>query len=420
MNNLIVNQGRVAAVGDNEILGDILSAGNDITRIDLHGRTVLPGFCACNFDFLDWSYSHEILDLSLCEKFLDVKNILKAFVKNNTHPLRGWIIGRNLSDTINITADDLDDFITNYPCAIFKSKYAVFNTQAMLATGQEGDFNIDTLEALKIIPPLNSEDIIYLIKTYSTQLAALGFTEVWLTPENYQRDIFFEQAYDLLPFRVRLNYKFDDNDALNNFLAEGIRTGDGRPLCKAGAIIISGDNNPYEQALMIENAHNSGMQIICDNNKTCFKVLERANRHKKIRTRDLIFNPDENIYDRMKNFGMGGIVTHEQKNLEPAFQNGIILSAGYEDINLTRPLKDIANFVENGLTLAQAINLYTWGGAWNGHNERRRGEISIGSDADLIILERDPFLIKTNEIGTIDITMTFCAGELVYNSGVIM
>ena len=419
-NNLFLAQGRILAVGDNEILSDILSSGDELTRIDLHGRTVLPGFCTCDFDFIQWAYSHEVLDLSSCEKFLDVKNFLKAFTKNNNNPLRGWVVGRNLSDTINITADDLDDFISNFPCAVFKSKYATFNTQAMLATGQEGDFNIDVANALKLIPPLSADDIIYLIKTYAPQLSAMGYSEIWLRPENYQADIFFEQAYDLLPFRVRCNFEFENNEALNNFLESGMRTGDGRPLCKIGAVIVSGDKNPYEQALMIETAHNSGMQLMCENNKTCLKVLERANRNRKIRTRDLIFNPDETIYSRMKSSGMGGIVTSVQKNLNAAFQNGIILSAGYSSTNLIRPLKNIADLVESGLSLAQAINLYTWGGAWNGLNERRRGEIVVGSDADITILERDPFLIKTSEIGTIDIAMTFCAGELVYNSGAIM
>ena len=39
--------------------------------------------------------------------------------------------------------------------------------------------------------------------------------------------------------------------------------------------------------------------------------------------------------------------------------------------------------------------------------------------ADIVILEQDPFLVRPEEIAGIDVTMTFCAGCAVYDSGVI-
>ena len=67
---------------------------------------------------------------------------------------------------------------------------------------------------------------------------------------------------------------------------------------------------------------------------------------------------------------------------------------------------------EERLSVAEAIGTYTWNGAWNGHNERRRGEIAPGRDADLVVLERDPFLAPARELADIGVAMTLCGGRI--------
>ena len=75
--------------------------------------------------------------------------------------------------------------------------------------------------------------------------------------------------------------------------------------------------------------------------------------------------------------------------------------------------------VSNGLSVAEALSVYTWAASWNGGTEHRRGDIALGNDADVVVLEQDPFLVKPEEIAGIDVTMTFSAGCRVYDSGTI-
>ncbi len=86
---------------------------------------------------------------------------------------------------------------------------------------------------------------------------------------------------------------------------------------------------------------------------------------------------------------------------------------------MTSPLKNICNLVCNGLSVGEALSIYTWSASWNASNEMRRGEIAIGNDADVVVLEQDPFSVKPEEIANIDVTMTFTAGCTVYDSGTL-
>jgi predicted amidohydrolase YtcJ len=72
---------------------------------------------------------------------------------------------------------------------------------------------------------------------------------------------------------------------------------------------------------------------------------------------------------------------------------------------------------EENLSVAEALSLYTWANAWQGGNERRRGEIAPGRDADLVILEQDPFLTPAADIWKIGIAMTLCGGRATYRAG---
>ena len=122
----------------------------------------------------------------------------------------------------------------------------------------------------------------------------------------------------------------------------------------------------------------------------------------------------------MNLLGLGGIITagQENKDVHEAFQNGLVISSGSGE-TLTPPLKIISSLVSKGLSVSEALSVSSWGAAWNGGNDSRRGEIAVGNDADFVILEQDPFLVSPEEIAAIDVTMTFCAGCAVYNSGAI-
>lgn len=262
-------------------------------------------------------------------------------------------------------------------------------------------------------------DFISKVKIFSS----MGITELWLEfdGENFSQSLNFliEEVYDTLPFRIRCNFKFLSTDSLKNFLSTGLRTGDGRPMCRIGAAIIGSNIDPHEQKNMTWQAHVSGMQVICEGSKTSITMLERASRKfKKTNPRHLILNPGDNILEKMKISGFGGIATSDSNaeiNFKSAFQNGIVINAG-SDKEIQAPLKIMGELsINKNISFTESLNLYTWGAAWNGKVENRRGELIEGNDADFIILERDPFLVHPGELEHVEISMTFCAGVKVFD-----
>jgi predicted amidohydrolase YtcJ len=67
------------------------------------------------------------------------------------------------------------------------------------------------------------------------------------------------------------------------------------------------------------------------------------------------------------------------------------------------------------LTLEQAIGMYTLSAAYAQFEEGMKGSIAPGKRADLVLLEKDPFTSRPEEIHAIPVLKTFITGELVYS-----
>ena len=76
-----------------------------------------------------------------------------------------------------------------------------------------------------------------------------------------------------------------------------------------------------------------------------------------------------------------------------------------------------AFFPENRITLAQAMTAYTAGSARINHLDDLTGRLQPGLQADLVVLDRDPFAGPPEEIGATTVTHTYVAGERVYDAG---
>jgi predicted amidohydrolase YtcJ len=69
---------------------------------------------------------------------------------------------------------------------------------------------------------------------------------------------------------------------------------------------------------------------------------------------------------------------------------------------------------EQALDLATALTAYTAGSAYVNHLDHRTGTLDVGADADLAVLDRDPFDHPADEIWQARVTRTYVRGERVY------
>ena len=69
------------------------------------------------------------------------------------------------------------------------------------------------------------------------------------------------------------------------------------------------------------------------------------------------------------------------------------------------------------LPFEEALRAVTLGGAYQYFEEDRKGSISPGKRADLVILERDPMSVPADQVSEIGIVETFARGRSVYASG---
>jgi predicted amidohydrolase YtcJ len=72
-------------------------------------------------------------------------------------------------------------------------------------------------------------------------------------------------------------------------------------------------------------------------------------------------------------------------------------------------------YPEHALDLGAAMTAYTEGSAYVNHRDDVSGRIAVGLDADLAVLDRDPFALPPDEIGTAQVVATYVAGEAVFS-----
>jgi hypothetical protein len=71
---------------------------------------------------------------------------------------------------------------------------------------------------------------------------------------------------------------------------------------------------------------------------------------------------------------------------------------------------------EQRLSLAQALSAYTHGTAYANHLDEVVGTVALGAEADLVLLDRDPFAGPSEEIHAARVRRTYVSGELVYSA----
>lgn len=69
---------------------------------------------------------------------------------------------------------------------------------------------------------------------------------------------------------------------------------------------------------------------------------------------------------------------------------------------------------KENLTVAEAIKVFTWNGAYAIGKEKELGSIESGKHADFVVIDRDLFKTEPVEIGGTKALMTVLGGRIVY------
>ena len=72
---------------------------------------------------------------------------------------------------------------------------------------------------------------------------------------------------------------------------------------------------------------------------------------------------------------------------------------------------------EQKITLGETLRAYTYGNAWATFNEQKWGTLAPGRFADVVVLDRDPFTVPAESLGTIKPRYTLVGGKVVYRKG---
>ncbi len=104
------------------------------------------------------------------------------------------------------------------------------------------------------------------------------------------------------------------------------------------------------------------------------------------------------------------------------FDNNILLLGGsdcpMEPLNPLLGIQTLVNkqfFVDEAITVTQALAMYTINAAYSTKEEKSKGSIEKGKLADLVILSEDLMQISSEEIGRINVDTTILGGKIVYN-----
>lgn len=71
-------------------------------------------------------------------------------------------------------------------------------------------------------------------------------------------------------------------------------------------------------------------------------------------------------------------------------------------------------WMEEAITLEEAMKVLTYNGAYQLDMEQRKGTIEVGKDADLVFLDQDLFSMDSKKFSTVHVEKTFIEGEVVW------
>ena len=80
--------------------------------------------------------------------------------------------------------------------------------------------------------------------------------------------------------------------------------------------------------------------------------------------------------------------------------HGNIITCDKEEHACNHPVE------EQAISLKDALKMATYNGYWTTFDEKERGSLEIGKYADMVVLEKNPFLVEKQELKNIKVFTT--------------
>ena len=303
---MAVKNGVILATGTDEEILRMDDGTDSVTRTDLAGQLVLPGFVDSHMHMLHYALEKSYVDLSAARSFADVRETcLAALPSRAPAPLRGTGFNQNDWDIPELpTRADLDTISTDVPVILIRTCHhiTVCNTPTLELAGLTQRFPDGILREAEqniieeALPPLTKDEVKDLIRFATAEAASKGITEIQtddlilLPHEEYGQTVLaayreLDEAGEL-PIRIYEQCNIESPDHLQAFLDAGNRTGlstgnftigplkilgDGALGARTAAMTFDYPGNPGNQGILnftdeqllelCHMAHRAGMQI---------------------------------------------------------------------------------------------------------------------------------------------------------------
>lgn len=492
-------------------------SADEVERVDLRGKTVIPGFNDSHLHLYGLGKYLRSVQLAGCSSIEDMIERTRRFIKDNQIPLGKVVTGRGWNEDYfslerrSPTKKDLDRISTEHPVILRRvcGHIAVCNSLALKMAGigndtrpvlggqilrdEEGNatgiFTENSIEQIEaIIPPPSVQDIKDAVTTAMNWAVSFGVTSIQTNDVNDDFSLIHAAYQELeqegnLKVRVTMQNCFTSAKGFRKYLEEeaGLK---GSDLYRPGPLKLYADGSLGGRTALLSGVYKddpsaSGVQVMSQEEMdTFFRMAEekgvqvivhaigdRAVRmvidaikrtaspgnplrhgivHAQITSEDILEEiRKENIlafvqpiflhYDmHIVRERVGEALAATSYAFRRMADSGIHVSFGtdcpVEEISTFNNLycavtsQDLNGWPEGGFypdgrfPVRQAVDCYTYEGAYASFEEGKKGKLRIGYAADFAVLDRNIFQIDPNEIRDTKVLLTVMGGKKTYQA----
>jgi len=431
-----VKDGRIAAVGKTDEVRKLV--GKETKVIDANGKLLLPGFNDAHAHFMAIGNLFSSIDLSEARSEADVIAKLRHFVR--FLPKGRWILGGKLDASIALSREKVDAATPEHPVFVFHTdpKTAFANSLAIRSARIDSATRLLDANAIQVmqsvVPKDHVRDWPAIAEAATNYAASFGVTSIQDTHSDDMAAVYRE-----LHRQGKLKTRIYDCISLSNWAklaAIGIKGGSGDAMIRTGCVKGFYDPEDPETAMLAKNiagADSAGLQVLIhaigrEANAAVLSAFEKviaanADRDRRFRIEHAagIAAADISRFARSKTIpSMQPILFGGEDDYRKTLDSGVSIAFGADaPMRGFDPLEGIYAAVNAGgkrrITVDEAVYAYTMVAAYAEFQEKEKGSIEVGKQADLVLLSTDIFADKA-DIRASTVWMTVVNGRIVYEN----